>query len=767
MAIRLVATLALFVSAGNATDDVETALARSGANRLQLQRAIELVSATQRDGLLFLLHNMPDRDLESLTAEFLLENTDFAYRALAESPWKDRMPIDVFLNDVLPYASINERRDPWRRDFYERFRPLVKDARSPSQAAALLNRSIYSALKVRYSTQRAKADQSPYESIESGLASCTGLSVLLIDACRAVAVPARFVGTPRWSDQSGNHSWVEVWDDGWHFTGAAEPTGDALDQAWFVARASQAQRDHPLHAIYATSFRRTPLHFPLVWARGEKWIPAVNVTERYLGSAEAVPDGKVRVLLRVLDRPSGDRVAANVQIRDAHGDLVLEGISKDERFDRNDHLGAILPQTGEFRVGAKLGSRAVESKIRPAEQTAPVTLILPDDSRQVVERLERYLSQDPGTRPAISEQPFASVALTREAADRAATLLWNDHVNSIRKSRAAEMKDRRLTDGMLQMPFHYEVFGEKPPTGRTLVFSMHGGGGAPKRVNDQQWENQKRLYRLEEGVYVVPRAPTDTWDLWHQSHIDRMFDRLIENLVAFEDVDPDRVFLMGYSAGGDGVYQLTPRMADRWAAAAMMAGHPNETSALGLRNVPFTIHVGGRDAAYNRNVVAQEWQRNLAELHQADPGGYRHLVKIYPEKGHWMDKEDAAAIPWMMQFRRIAAPDRIVWKQDDVRHDQFYWLAVDSSTLRDRATITAERKGQTIDLCSDDADRITVRFNDELMDLDRLVEITSAGRRLYQGAASRTIGLLAKTLHERRDQRLLYSAEVTVDLRTK
>jgi poly(3-hydroxybutyrate) depolymerase len=78
---------------------------------------------------------------------------------------------------------------------------------------------------------------------------------------------------------------------------------------------------------------------------------------------------------------------------------------------------------------------------------------------------------------------------------------------------------------------------------------MHGGGGAPARVNDRQWENQKRLYRVPKGVYLAPRAPTNTWNLWHQAHIDAMFDRLIENLIVFEGVDPNRVYLMGYSAG--------------------------------------------------------------------------------------------------------------------------------------------------------------------------------------------------------------------------
>ncbi len=44
---------------------------------------------------------------------------------------------------------------------------------------------------------------------------------------------------------------------------------------------------------------------------------------------------------------------------------------------------------------------------------------------------------------------------------------------------------------------------------------MHGGGAVPVQVNDQQWLNQIQLYRPEEGIYVAPRAPTNTWNLSH------------------------------------------------------------------------------------------------------------------------------------------------------------------------------------------------------------------------------------------------------------
>ena len=181
------------------------------------------------------------------------------------------------------------------------------------------------------------------------------------------------------------------------------------------------------------------------------------------------------------------------------------------------------------------------------------------------------------------------------------------HAAFIRKERAAEVKDRLLKEKNLQMPFSFTTFGAKPEGGRSLWISMHGGGAADKRLNDGQWENQKQLYKLDEGIYLAPRAPTNTWKLWHEGHIDRFFGRLIEDLVVLEEVNPDRVYILGYSAGGDGVYQLGPRMADYWAGAAMMAGHPNGVSLLSLRNVPFALQVGADDADYDRNKIAREY----------------------------------------------------------------------------------------------------------------------------------------------------------------
>jgi hypothetical protein len=261
---------------------VARALSEAGDNAAELRLAIERAPEGRRPAVCFLIANMPPADCRSLSAEFLLENVARACEARATLPWGAGVPEELFLNYVLPYASINERRDNWRGDFLERFAGTVRDCDTMAAAAARLNATIYGVFGVQYhASKRPKADQSPYESIDAGYASCTGLSVLLVDACRAVGIPARFVGTPQWINESGNHSWVEIWDRQWAYLGAAEPDPRGVNHAWFAGAAAEADPDSRIHSIYAASFRRTETHFPLVWDMSRRDVPALNVTRRY------------------------------------------------------------------------------------------------------------------------------------------------------------------------------------------------------------------------------------------------------------------------------------------------------------------------------------------------------------------------------------------------------------------------------------------------------------------------------------------------------
>jgi len=343
--------------------------------------------------------------------------------------------------------------------------------------------------------------------------------------------------------------------------------------------------------------------------------------------------------------------------------------------------------------------------------------------------------------------------------------LWADQGANTTEERAREMAKNAITIGDHTLRFESKTFGAKPEGGHSLYISMHGGGNTRARVNDQQWKNQIGLYEPEEGIYLAPRAPSDTWNLWHRSHIDPLFDRLIANLVVLGDVNPNKVYFMGYSAGGDGVYQLAPRMADRLAAAAMMAGHPNETKPDGLRNIGFTLHMGEKDGAYKRNEIAAEWKTKLGKLHEEDPGGYVHEVEIHKGKGHWMDKNDAVAVPWMAKFTRNPHPDKVIWLQDDVTHTRFYWLSIAPEDMKAGQRIVASIEGQTVTVEeAHDSSRLTLLLTDALVDLDQEVKVIYDGKTLFQGKVPRTIASLATSLSERPDPKQLYWARLPVDL---
>jgi len=381
-----------------------------------------------------------------------------------------------------------------------------------------------------------------------------------------------------------------------------------------------------------------------------------------------------------------------------------------------------------------------------------------------IEALRAHLAIARDMRPVLVDEPFASVPLTKDQADTAKELLWDEHDALIRETRQAESDQKAITLDGRTLRYDFTTFGTEPATGHSLFISLHGGGEADPSVNDDQWENQKTLYQPEEGMYLAPRAPTNTWNLWHEAHIDPMFARLIENLIVLEGVDSNHVYVMGYSAGGDGVYQLGPRMADSWAAAAMMAGHPNDAKPDSLRNIGFTIHVGGLDTAYDRNLIAAEWGTLLDDLAVADPGGYEHYVEVHEDKPHWMDLEDAVAVPWMAEFTRDPVPKKIVWLQDDVPHERFYWLAVPPEEAQTATRVVAEADGQAIALEVDGIQTLKVRLSDALVDLDQPVTITAGAASLFSGPVSRTIGVIATTLEERGDPALVFSGEVEVTL---
>jgi hypothetical protein len=294
----------------------------------------------------FLVDHMPAGDRDALGAGFLTENLDLALKARDAFAWAKQVPDEIFLNDVLPYAVFDEPRDPWRAEFFEKASPLVKNAKNITEAVQALNKEFFKLVNTHYHTGRKRTNQSPKESMEQGKATCTGLSILLVDTCRAVGIPARAVGTPMWTNGRGNHTWIEIWDGDWHFTGADEYDAKGLNRGWFTGDAAKADASKPENAIYATSWRKNGLSFPLVWAPGNTSVAAVDVTARYASKPVAA---KPTLGIRVFEK--GSRLALKGKLFSETGEFLTEFTTKAGTADLND-----MP-----RVAVTAGNRYVIS----------------------------------------------------------------------------------------------------------------------------------------------------------------------------------------------------------------------------------------------------------------------------------------------------------------------------------------------------------------------------------------------------------------------
>ncbi len=765
-------------------EGVEQALAQAGTNRGQWLEALAQVPQAQREGLEFLLANMPRPDLGTLSGAFVLENLTLAYQAAQEAPWADRIPKEVFLDDVLPYANVTEAREPWRKELRALCLPLVRGATTPGAAAQALNQKLFPLVRVKYSTRRKRPDQSPRETMASGVATCTGLSILLVDACRAVGVPARLAGTPLWVNLRGNHTWVEVWDQGWHFLGAAEPDPNGLDRGWFTQDASQALRDVPQHAIYATSFARTGLSFPLVWAPEVRWVGAVNVTDRYAHPAAGPPPGQTRVLIRVVDRPQGQRVAARVSILEpASAAVRYAGLSRGETADLNDLLRFDLPWRHHYQVEVAHGKRVLTQDLTtgtnteallviplaPAAGTASTSAVCPAPpppltSRETA-RLRRALAAFFAASPERQARWRFGTRLDRlldqhEAAVRHAA--WEAFQAAPSQQAGREDFDaRRVRFDAYTSPYTVRAVGVRPANGWALFIALHGGGGVPKAVNDQQWRVMQHYYRdhPEAGgyLYVALRAPNDTWNGFYDGYVYPLVDHLIRQFLLFGDVDPDKVFLMGYSHGGYGAFAIGPKMPDCFAAIHASAAAPTEgeTTPVTLRHTIFTYMIGEKDTAYGRIERCRRFDQEVRRLRGDRSDIYPVTMQFVAGNGH-TGLPDRDLIPEMYPATRDPAPRTVDWAlTDNVIHDLF-WLHVPAPAKRE--AISAQCVANRITVTTTNLTAFGLRLDSRLVDFHRPVTLVINGRAATRALRPR-LSILCRTLAARGDPELAFTAE--------
>lgn len=245
----------------------------------------------------------------------------------AEFPWrkKQTVPADLMTGYVLSAKFLDEEQRPWREEMFRRFGPLVANCHTREEAILLIAKNAAKLCGAEYSVKRRAANQCAMETLESGKASCTGLSILLAAAYRSVGIPARIVGVGEWSDRQGNHTWVEVWDGDWHVIDYY-PDAKGWDRGWIFDPIANLEVTNPNSRVMAVDPHGESSFF-LPWDETNTSVRATDRTAHYVKLA--AQNGAYRKKARsgfslvpvVAHDASGKRVAVAFRILDADREI--------------------------------------------------------------------------------------------------------------------------------------------------------------------------------------------------------------------------------------------------------------------------------------------------------------------------------------------------------------------------------------------------------------------------------------------------------------
>jgi hypothetical protein len=383
-------------------------------------------------------------------------------------------------------------------------------------------------------------------------------------------------------------------------------------------------------------------------------------------------------------------------------------------------------------------------------------------------RLKKALAEYFGTsseKQADWKFPSALDKLLRENEPAVRQAAWNAYREApIHDSARQDFATNQVRFEKHLSPYTVKQVGARPANGWPLFIAMHGGGGTRREVNDRQWEHMQIYYRdhPEAGgyLYLALRAPNDTWNGFYDVYVYPLVANLIRQFLLFGDVDPNKVFIMGYSHGGYGAYAIGPKMPDRFAAihASAAAGTDGETTARTLRNTIFTAMVGEKDTMYGRYERNLKFRASLEELRGARKDIYPAAVQIIEGNGH-TGLPDRDKIVEMYPAVRNPVPAELSWFMTDNVIRDFFWLRCDAPAKEIEIEATCKDNRLTI-TTSTNATNTTVFLDQRLIDFEEPIALDFNGRKLRPVKVHPSLRVLCETILRRGDPELAFTARL-------
>jgi hypothetical protein len=259
-------------------------------------------------------------------------------------------------------------------------------------------------------------------------------------------------------------------------------------------------------------------------------------------------------------------------------------------------------------------------------------------------------------------------------------------------------------------------------------------------------------------LYVALRAPNDTWNGFYDNYVPPLIIHLIQQFLLFGDVDPNKVYVMGYSHGGYGAFFIGPRIPDRFAAVHASASAPTDgaISPLNLRNTHFTYMVGDKDNAYGRRERCERFDKEIQKLKEQSPADFPVVLELKKGFGHG-GLPDRNKVKDLYPFTRDPVPHHLTWEPKDTILKHFFWLSVPDP--KNGQFVDAVLKDNAVTLTTKNVEQLVLNLDQRLADFGKPLRVTWNGR-TRELTIRPQLATLCQALLERGDPELAFTCRV-------
>jgi len=398
----------------------------------------------------------------------------------------------------------------------------------------------------------------------------------------------------------------------------------------------------------------------------------------------------------------------------------------------------------------------------------------------------KFHEWDPQERAALLEEARAFGAIPEGSLEKVRDVLWK----SVR---------RHGPRGKGRGKVYIEDHGYKSKYTRDEMWALFKGGGRNKGLcvslhGGGEGAGSADAWSMKGCMTIAPQGLLIHGDNWNRVHGEKQVLTFIEIAKAQYDIDPDRVYVVGFSMGGTGSWHFAGRFPDLFAGAApcngvVMASPKSQLKSKdeiysiqyglvpNVRNLPMYFCTGTEDENCMPGTFLYTWDV-IQELREGDPGGYEDIrFECHEGLAHTFGPgQPSKALKWLGEFRRDTYPERLKWEYAAFPHPlpdgkdkttrfqkrRFYWIRHDHP--EDKMEIRATRNGNEIDVRYTGLEKkgLYVMLNPKMIDVKEEVVVRLEGEEIYRGKPQPDFVTVLESLSSRLDKSLTFDRKVAL-----